>query len=432
MSNEQKPGLVPLDEYGWAYVDGLPRYDVFISYSHRDRDWVKTFAEDLRAHGLDVFVDYEAILPGDKARVILDRSLQESIYILYIVTAHSVDSSWVPYEISYFWDNVHLLNQRRLIPILLEECELGRNLRELTAVSFKDKERYKESLAYLANHLVRLHGLHIGPVRIHQLSEANKSINVITERIGRRVACPSGAIETLELAAYELIRNAFDHASSENARVFVEVEASERKLVLRVQDSGKGFDLAHQLRVQQEAIQADPLAKRGRGLLSLLDKAVLKNVIAQESHSVICEITPPFPFLVHVEGAEAASRQKAHFAYYFVNEIRTICLRVNLTRLTLDFWGEFSQSMVVCSSFEVDWILVDVSRITYVDSAGMSMLVSGLTTAQRRGLRFALLSPSKKLSDAMKINKLENAIDIFHSIADAKAALASKSEDQAG
>lgn len=426
MSEEPSPGLDCLkaflpDEQGWARVNGLPRHDVFVSYSHWDRNWVRTFVDDLRQRDLDVFVDYDTFDSGNKRNASLERGLKESIHILYIVTEHSVLRDRVPYELKFYWKNIHHFGRQKLIPVLLRDCQREENLRQFSVIDFRNRNRYNEQLNGLAKRLTRLPGLHIGPVRIHSISEITQSATAIIDRISRRIRCSDDALITLELAAQELIRNAFDHANCTTDRVFVELQACETALRLRVQDSGKGFDLTTQLQFQQQAIQADPLSLRGRGLLSLLDKAVLRNMTSEHAHSILCEITEPL--LIQVECAAAAAREKARFAYYFLGGGRTVCLAVNLESLTSENSYEFKQCLLTCFSFDVDPVVVDLSRIAYVDTSGLEALIGCRKFADASQRRLALVISTEGVRKIFLHTEMHRSFEIFTSVRDAEAGL---------
>jgi anti-sigma B factor antagonist len=377
--------------------------------------------DDLRQRGLDVFVDYDTFVSGDKRKAFLERGLEESIHILYIVTEHSILRDRVPYELKCFWKNIHHFGRQKLIPILLRDCQRGEHLLQFSVVDFRNRNRYKEQLNGLANRLTRLPGLRIGPVRIHGVSETTRSAMAIIDRISRRIRCSNDALVTLELAAQELIRNAFDHANCTTDRFFIELQACETALSLRVQDSGKGFDLTNQLQFQQQAIQADPFALRGRGLLSLLDKAVLRNVISDHSHSILCEITEPL--LVHVEGASAAARERAHYAYYFLGRGRTVCLAVNLKGLTAENSYEFKQCLLTCFSFDVDPVVVDLSHTTYIDASGLEALMSCRKFADASRRKLALVISTEGVRKTFLQTEMNRSFEIFPSVREAEAGL---------
>jgi hypothetical protein len=55
------------------------KYDLFISYSSRDREFVQTLASDLKARSLEVWFDHWEMRPGDRLR----SRINEGIAVLW-------------------------------------------------------------------------------------------------------------------------------------------------------------------------------------------------------------------------------------------------------------------------------------------------------------------------------------------------------------
>jgi anti-sigma B factor antagonist len=67
-------------------------------------------------------------------------------------------------------------------------------------------------------------------------------------------------------------------------------------------------------------------------------------------------------------------------------------------------------------------LLIDLSGVSYVDSAGLGELVQTYVTAKNRGGRLRLLNPTKRLNDLLVVTKL---LTVFESYDNEAAALAS-------
>ena len=57
-------------------------------------------------------------------------------------------------------------------------------------------------------------------------------------------------------------------------------------------------------------------------------------------------------------------------------------------------------------------ILLNLSQVDYVDSAGIGELVRSLTTLRKSGGQLKLLSPSKKVADMLHMTSLNSVFDI--------------------
>lgn len=91
-------------------------------------------------------------------------------------------------------------------------------------------------------------------------------------------------------------------------------------------------------------------------------------------------------------------------------------------RLTL---GEASAALRHAVRAAVDRkadLLVDLSLVTYIDSAGLGELVASYASAKAAGRAMKLLRPHKRVDSMLQITKLYTTFEIFE---DESAALAS-------
>ena len=73
-------------------------YDVFISYSHDDFDWVSRFAERLESEGLRVARDEVVLKPGDVLTHAIEQAIRDSAHGILVFSPASVASGWVQQE----------------------------------------------------------------------------------------------------------------------------------------------------------------------------------------------------------------------------------------------------------------------------------------------------------------------------------------------
>ena len=67
-------------------------------------------------------------------------------------------------------------------------------------------------------------------------------------------------------------------------------------------------------------------------------------------------------------------------------------------------------------------IVIDLSRVSYVDSAGLGQLVQAYATTKNKGGALKLVNVTKKLKDLLVVTKLLTVFDTFD---DEKAAISS-------
>lgn len=115
------------------------KYDVFISYSHRNKEWVRDWlVPRLKNAGLKVCIDHESFAPGAPLLTEMERAVVYSRKTVAVLTPAYVvrGSGWTEFENILVQTLDPAAHQRRLIPLLLERCELPVRLGYLTAIDF--------------------------------------------------------------------------------------------------------------------------------------------------------------------------------------------------------------------------------------------------------------------------------------------------------
>jgi hypothetical protein len=97
-------------------------YDVFLSYSSKDKKTVHDLAERLKKDGLRVWLDAWAIKPGDSIPLKIQHGVEQSRTLLMCMSPAYFDSEWgkVEHLTLLFRDPTNA--QRRFIPLLIEDC----------------------------------------------------------------------------------------------------------------------------------------------------------------------------------------------------------------------------------------------------------------------------------------------------------------------
>lgn len=90
---------------------------VFISYSHDDAEWVGKFAEALREHGVDVWLDTWQVHAGEPLRDAIEAGLRGSDAIAVLSPTNTRRPN-VLFEVGFA-----LGTGKRLIPIVPEDLE---------------------------------------------------------------------------------------------------------------------------------------------------------------------------------------------------------------------------------------------------------------------------------------------------------------------
>lgn len=63
-------------------------------------------------------------------------------------------------------------------------------------------------------------------------------------------------------------------------------------------------------------------------------------------------------------------------------------------------------------------LLVDLSKVEYIDSSGVACLVEGLQTSRAQGTDFALIGVSDAVMQVLQLARLDSVFTLYHSLTD--------------
>ena len=122
------------------------KYDVFISYSHKDEEWVRNvLLPTLEQHGLKVCIDYRDFIAGKPAIINMADASETSCHTVLVLTPRWVESEWTLYESILFRTDDPSGLQRRTIPLLLEKCDVPKFISMLSWVDITNKKHENEA-----------------------------------------------------------------------------------------------------------------------------------------------------------------------------------------------------------------------------------------------------------------------------------------------
>lgn len=114
--------------------------DVFISYSRRDRQFVRTLHERLVADQRDVWVDWEDIPPSAEWLNEIERAIEASDTFVFVISPTSVASATCRRECEYAFES-----RKRIVPVVLHEADeqsVPEPLRKLNWLFFRDSDAF--------------------------------------------------------------------------------------------------------------------------------------------------------------------------------------------------------------------------------------------------------------------------------------------------
>ncbi|MBL8166340.1 MAG: toll/interleukin-1 receptor domain-containing protein [Anaerolineae bacterium] len=127
----------------------MSKQNIFISYSHVDRDFATHIASALAKEGVNIWIDVEDIPPGENWRNAIDEGLKTAEIMLLIISPESMASVEVQSEWNYFLDE-----KKQIIPVLYRKAEIPARLRLIQWVDFsRGGSQFDNSLALLRDRL---------------------------------------------------------------------------------------------------------------------------------------------------------------------------------------------------------------------------------------------------------------------------------------
>jgi small GTP-binding protein len=125
------------------------KYDVFISYSSKDKDIVLELAKRLKADRLRVWLDDWEIHPGDMIGLKISRGLEQSRTLVLVISANASDSEWVTFETQTILFNDPTNQQRRFIPLRLDDAKIKDTLKQFAYIDWRtpSPDEYRRLLA---------------------------------------------------------------------------------------------------------------------------------------------------------------------------------------------------------------------------------------------------------------------------------------------
>lgn len=128
----------------------------FLSHASEDKDrFVLRFAEALEARGIHVWLDRWEMLPGDSlVDKIFEEGIRNSLAVLVVISRHSVASRWVREELNAAFVK-RLEEGSRLIPIVIDDCDVPEALRSTVYERVRDLDDIRETVERVA---LAIHG----------------------------------------------------------------------------------------------------------------------------------------------------------------------------------------------------------------------------------------------------------------------------------
>lgn len=110
---------------------------VFISYSHKDKVFVNKLVNSLRENGVDTWTDSKEIFAGNNLIEKIKDGISSVDYFVMVLSKNSINSKWVNYELSATILNEISREEKIVLPVLIENCEIPLSLQNRIYADFR-------------------------------------------------------------------------------------------------------------------------------------------------------------------------------------------------------------------------------------------------------------------------------------------------------
>ena len=94
-------------------------------------------------------------------------------------------------------------------------------------------------------------------------------------------------------------------------------------------------------------------------------------------------------------------------------------VKVELERMLGYSGTEFQEAVVSSIKSDKKYTIVDLSKVTFISSWGLGMIMYGMTSAQNNGKKFMCAGVSEKVRNSFSKTKLDSVIKLYDSLEEA-------------
>lgn len=126
---------------------------LFISYAHKDKDFARKLAGDLRDSGHTVWIDETELLVGDSLAEKIGDAIDNVDFVTAIISSTSINSRWVKKELDLASNREMDEGRVVVLPILLDDVKLPGFLKGKLYADFRSENSYQKGLTKLLDRL---------------------------------------------------------------------------------------------------------------------------------------------------------------------------------------------------------------------------------------------------------------------------------------
>lgn len=410
-------------------VDRVPFFDAFLSYASADQGLVESIAQRLVDDRLDVFFDSWFIHPGHSIPRVLLAALRKSRKVVVLMTPNYFRSKWTEFELNWNFVETHLAQagaQVRVIPVLLQACEVPKELETLKRIDLTGPhaEAAFRALASALSPLSFAIELYVVPPG----TPSRYLGDFVAVKLARFFGFPARRAHEFNVVYGELVHNAFAHVSESDNRVEVTVHADPNQVVLEVSDSGAGVDLATHTGGPRGVPPTDETTTALGGLrLAAALCEHLSNQIRDGRHVIRAvlqrERTITLGSLSDLPAWSSPSEvwMQARFSDAAGRYVYLVFAKPRIDQHTAEEFKAFLQPYASVGPGKK--LIIDLCDVGYISSAGLRVLMLTQREASATGGTIELVC-GPVIGEILEISRIASMLRVFRSRREAAQALA--------
>ena len=120
---------------------------VFISYSHKDEDWVNHYLlANLEKNGIPCHIDHRDFEIGKASLLCMEEAAEKCQKTILVFTQNWVESEFAQFESVMLQTDSPLNFNKKILPVKLETCDIPKRLKILNYANFTNKTEWDTQL----------------------------------------------------------------------------------------------------------------------------------------------------------------------------------------------------------------------------------------------------------------------------------------------
>lgn len=120
---------------------------VFISYSHKDKKWVTEYLlANLEKNSIKCHIDFRDFEIGKPSLLCMEEAIEKCDKTILVYTPNWIESEFAQFEGVLLQTDSPLNSKKKIIPIMLENCDIPKRLKILNFADFADENEWDAQL----------------------------------------------------------------------------------------------------------------------------------------------------------------------------------------------------------------------------------------------------------------------------------------------